>query len=113
MGDVDVQGCLESALLARRNEVTCNGNHQQWEACAQELNNIISVESWDDILEPPQRDMVVRVHGHWIARLATTLILIQSQKSLATERRRNTLGGVPLFPKNSCWKCLCLTTFLG
>lgn len=113
IGDVDVQACLDSALLARRNSMPCSGNHQQWETCLNRLQDIISIESWDDVVDPPHRDMVVRAHGSWIARLATALILIQSQKSAHSENHQNHLGGVCLFPKDSCWKCLCMSTFLG
>lgn len=111
IGDVDVQACLDSPLLARRNPVSCSGvaYHQHWEACLDRLKDIITIEQWDDIVEPPRRDMVIRAHESWVARLATALILIQS----SAEHHQTLLGSVCLFPKGSCWKCLCMTTFLG
>lgn len=111
IGDVDVLGCLRSLLLSRQLEAKCNGNHHQLEPRSRRTGHIASIESWDDILDPPQSDMVVRAHGSWIARLATTLIFIQLQKSLSTEKAQKTLGGVLLFPKYSCWECLCAHVF--
>lgn len=108
IGDVDVQGCLSSLLLSRQAAEACKGNHQQKEYYLSQREKVLSIASWDDILELPQRDMVVRAHGSWIARLATTLIIVQLQKPGVIEKSQKPLASILLFPKHSC--CLCLWT---
>lgn len=106
IGDVDVQGCLSSLLLSRQASEACKGNHQQKEFYLSQREKVTSVESWYDILGLPEGDMVVRAHGSWIARLATTLIIVQLQKAGGFEKSQKPLASVLLFPKHSCWLCL-------
>lgn len=100
IGDVDVQGCLSSLLLSRQPSETCKGDHQHKENLLSQWRRVVSIESWDGILDLPQRDLVVRAHGSWIARLATTLIIVQLRET------QKTLGSILLLPKQSCWVCL-------
>lgn len=108
IGDVDVQGCLSSLLLSRQPSEACKGDHQQQDHVSKQCKKLLSIESWDDILDLPQRSTVIRAHGSWIARLATALIVIQLQKSGAAEKSQKTLelGSILVFPKQSCWLCL-------
>lgn len=59
---------------------------------------IISVESWDDILDPQDGRLVVKARGNWVARLAAAALLSRSSKRPA--------GRIAICPPDVCWKCL-------
>jgi hypothetical protein len=61
---------------------------------------MVSVECWDELLDPPTGLFVVRAHKNWTARLAITTFLIQ---------RRNETGisfPVTVCPESVCWSCV-------
>lgn len=62
--------------------------------------DLVSVDSWLEILDPPQegQDSVVRAHGNPIARIATA--------ALALRKRPN----VVILPDKVCWQCQSLQT---
>jgi hypothetical protein len=59
--------------------------------------DIRCLNSWEDVIQPPQRMAVMRAHGNWSARLAAAAIFIQQGKG-------HTVGLLP--PGPLCWKCL-------
>ncbi|KAL6892124.1 hypothetical protein GGI43DRAFT_425088 [Trichoderma evansii] len=63
-------------------------------------SDLVSVDSWLELLDPPQegQDSVVRAHGNPIARIATA--------ALATRKRPN----VVILPNKVCWQCQSLQT---
>lgn len=59
--------------------------------------DILSLETWDEILDPPASVGVIRANGNWAARLAAVTILAQKGQSHAAA----VLGNDPI-----CWRCL-------
>ncbi|KAF2012806.1 hypothetical protein BU24DRAFT_465163 [Aaosphaeria arxii CBS 175.79] len=58
----------------------------------------LSIEDWDDVINFSNDRFVVRAHGNWLARLATTSVLIQ----LFEEKN---IGKVTICGSNTCWNC--------
>lgn len=61
------------------------------------VNDIASLDSWEELLDPPPSTAVVRASGNWVARLAAVAILVQ--KDLSHTITVTTDDDV-------CWKCL-------
>jgi len=55
------------------------------------------LDSWRDILKPPQRIGVMRAHQNWCARLAAVALCLQEEKGHAV---------AVLGPEALCWRCL-------
>ena len=56
-----------------------------------------SIDSWNELLDPPQNICVLRAHGNWIGRLSATV--------LSTQLDFNTFV-VPLECEDICWECV-------
>ena len=99
VGDVDILSTVEK-IDRLSPQQPCG--HQPEAVPAQGL---ISLESWDEILDPPRADSVVRASGNWPARLAASAAL---RHSLNGEKD----GPFPLkttivvLPRSVCWTCL-------
>lgn len=96
IGDVDLQKCLASRFFTRQSSVSCQQNH----GTSIGGNGIRSIESWEDVIDPPPGDAIVRAHGNWVARLATTAVLIHLR-----EVREGGFKEVSVFPLDYCWNC--------
>ncbi|RSL70908.1 hypothetical protein CEP53_001767 [Fusarium sp. AF-6] len=59
--------------------------------------DILSLESWEEILDPPPSVGVIRSNRNWVARLAAITILAQQSH----ENAAVLLGNEPI-----CWRCL-------
>ncbi|KAJ4311199.1 hypothetical protein N0V84_010561 [Fusarium piperis] len=59
--------------------------------------DILSLESWEEILDPPPSVGVIRSNRNWVARLAAITILAQQSHENAVV----VVGNEPI-----CWKCL-------
>ena len=100
VGDIDVLSATRDGLVQKLLPP---------QGCAHEsgvtpANEMLSIESWDEILEPPIDSMVVRANGNWIARLAATAVLVQTLKSKPPADTR--AGMIVLCPKSVCWRCV-------
>lgn len=96
IGDVDLQKCLASSFFTREPPESCKQDHGTYSGG----NGIRSIESWEDVIDPPPGDAVVRAHGNWVARLATTAVLIRLRKA-----REGGFKEVSVFPHEYCWTC--------
>lgn len=76
IGDVDLQKCLASRFFTRERPGSCKQDH----GTSIGGTGIRSIESWEDVVDPPPGDAAVRAHGNWVARLATTAILMHLQE---------------------------------
>lgn len=94
IGDVDVLECLGSTLFVRKEDRGCDGKHEHCN-----FEGVASAESWDDVLDPPPGDCVIRAHGSWVARLATVTVFIEAQVAGGEE-------SIAVFPNGACWGCL-------
>lgn len=97
IGDIDVQKCLASSFLTQGLLFHCKKKHDSLVA-----KGIRSIESWEDVIDPPPGDAVVRAHGNWVARLATTAVLLHFQEA----GDGGTSRGVFVFSNDTCWKCI-------
>ncbi|KAH3948728.1 hypothetical protein HBH53_098360 [Parastagonospora nodorum] len=61
--------------------------------------DIIAVDSWDELLDKPDGVFVVRVGNNWIARLALTLVAYQRLQQTASK------FAVTVCPADVCWTC--------
>ncbi|KAI1380190.1 hypothetical protein F4677DRAFT_462990 [Hypoxylon crocopeplum] len=48
-----------------------------------DLGEVVRIDTWEELLDPPPTTGVLRAKGNWIARLAATSILIQQEKGNA------------------------------
>jgi len=56
------------------------------------------IESWDDIIDLPDDQVVILAHGNWVARLAVVALLGKDKKKKADR--------VTICPPELCWKCV-------
>ncbi|CVL04921.1 uncharacterized protein FMAN_12946 [Fusarium mangiferae] len=93
IGDVDVLKCLASPLVSYMPEISCRGNHPGYK-----FVGISSLETWDDVLDPPLGDGIIRAQGSWLARLAIVTIFVEAQEATDGER-------ISVLSSNTCWGC--------
>ncbi|KAF5646136.1 hypothetical protein F52700_1826 [Fusarium sp. NRRL 52700] len=93
IGDVDVLKCLASPLVSHMPEARCHGNHP-----GDKFGGISSLETWEDVLDPPPGDCIIRAQGCWLARLAILTIFVEAQGGPDGER-------VCILSSNTCWQC--------
>jgi hypothetical protein len=98
VGDLDIMSALASSYLRWVRHGACS--HSEDEQSFSQLsptgepNRLISIDSWDELLDIPPQSIIVRAHNNWLARLAAAAISIQKER-------------VAVFlPRNVCWECL-------
>lgn len=98
VGDIDVLRAVNSPSIKRLpQEIHCN--HEKGQKPARVLT---SIESWDEMLDPPRSAIIIRANGNWIARVAATAVLIQ----VLTERNLGSVNAYILIcPSSVCWQC--------
>ncbi|PQE26776.1 hypothetical protein CJF31_00003488 [Rutstroemia sp. NJR-2017a BVV2] len=70
--------------------------HMTYQEAFQDLEmvSMISIENWDELIEPPNSGtLVVQTHNSWIPRLAATCVCSSTGWSLV------------ILPVNPCWTC--------
>lgn len=104
IGDVDVLKCLTSPLLSHTMDSGCRGSHIN-----HSFLGVLSLETWDDVLDPPLSDCVIRAQGSWLARLAIVTIFVEARAEDRGETRedRLELGGIRMavYSNDTCWEC--------
>lgn len=103
IGDVDVLGCLLSSFVVR--PIYTGSSRCSCDSSPVQMDHLLSVETWNDILEPPLRESVIRAHGSWVGRLATALIYIQARSTAGTHHAMLDRG-LTIYPNSTCWKCM-------
>ncbi|CEI67429.1 unnamed protein product [Fusarium venenatum] len=93
IGDVDVLKCLASPFLIYTVDNGCNGQHAN-----RHFRGVSSLETWDDVLDPPPGECVIRAQGCWLARLAIVTIFIEARGESNGER-------IAILSNDTCWKC--------
>ena len=58
---------------------------------------IMSVECWDDVLDSPDGNFLVKAHGNWLARLAITAVLANHCKRVKR---------ITICSPSVCWQCV-------
>jgi hypothetical protein len=72
VADLNVFAAAPS-LSIRNLPSACNCEYAE----APRAKEYISIDSWDELLDPPENVGVVRAHGNWAARLAAVCIIRQ------------------------------------
>jgi hypothetical protein len=91
IADVDIYRALYSDRLRRYNQV-CSHDY-----AISESSGLLSVETWDQVLDRPDGSVVVRCFDNWVARLAIVSVLCQHSSD--TDRQ------IVICSKTACWKC--------
>jgi hypothetical protein len=95
VADLDVLKVLDTE---RPNSNVVRVNCANNEACQKEINSpgeLISIDCWDELLDYPSCDIVIRASGNSLARLVLTAICVK-------------LGFQTLvLPDEYCWACCC------
>jgi hypothetical protein len=96
VADVDPLPLIDSTSELRRleNRIACHHptNRSQEE-------EIVAVDSWDELLDSPHGIFVVRAGDNWVARLALTLVAYQRLRQTCTN------FAVTICPAKFCWHC--------
>ncbi|KAI9690167.1 MAG: hypothetical protein M1822_009128 [Bathelium mastoideum] len=99
IGDVNILQALQDSRVHRMGVFSCG--HKSPTTYG---GKMVSVESWEDILDPAEERFVIRANGNWVARLAATAILTQSLPDPSS--RLGALGGdIVICPNSVCWMC--------
>jgi hypothetical protein len=72
VADLDILGIDFKGLTRLGTDIECPGVHDEERDC-----DYTSLDSWDELLEPPVSVGILRAHGNWVARLAAVSILSQ------------------------------------
>jgi hypothetical protein len=99
VGDLDIISAFTSGSgISWEGPIVCphslEGRSYQHIEDSERLEGLISIDSWDELLDMPAGNIIVRAHGNWLARLAAATISIQ--------KRRRTV----FLPPITCWQCL-------
>jgi hypothetical protein len=97
IGDVDILKALQNHLLIRitSDHISPLGSCNHTLTEPQTFKTWTSLQSWDDVLDPPRSTFVVQAHGNRIARLAVTAIL----------GRRENWKFIAICTSDLCWGC--------
>lgn len=96
VGDINILDAVSSPIIKRRVVKCRHGPGKEAEFTIQP--ELISVESWHDILDPPVESIVVRANGNRVARLAVSAMLPQILN-------RSSFRDVVICPQWCCWCC--------
>ncbi|KAK7409382.1 hypothetical protein QQX98_008444 [Neonectria punicea] len=92
VADIDVLELEKSEMQVIKFPCDC-----QREALPPSSQDVLSLESWEEILDPPPSVGVIRANRNWAARLAAITVLEQQGQGHAVA----VLGNDPI-----CWSCL-------
>lgn len=97
VADLDILGCLRNRNLSRLRaslETCINDSSELHRQSGEaETSGFISIDNWEELLEPPLESGVVRASGNWQARLAAAVLAVQRGHRVCV------LANTP------CWKC--------
>ncbi|EFR01728.1 hypothetical protein MGYG_04729 [Nannizzia gypsea CBS 118893] len=79
VADLDILGIHEDKLMIR-DEASLSILTDGVDDDAMLTGDLTSIDSWEELLDPPLGVGVFRAHGNWVARLAATSILMQRKK---------------------------------
>lgn len=85
-------------------ESACSCNSEAQESFARDSVDIISIDTWNELLDAPKATGMFRARGNWAARLAATSIMYQKQQGQSV--------GI-IQEGYMCLKCLCSEKNIG
>ena len=101
VGDIDVLAALE-CLLTRRLPTSPSCHHHKDQKPGKDL---VSIESWDEVLDLPREVSVARANNNWVARLAIVSVFTQLSKKDGTFKGSTVEPGIVVCPSSMCWQC--------
>lgn len=69
------------------------------------IREMIAVDSWNELLDPPYGPFVVRTGGNWIARFAASAVAFQKMANHSKS------FAITVCPAEVCWRCLPLNFY--
>ena len=99
VGDIDILGAMGRTWRLPPQHLC------EHERDTKPCRELISLESWDEILDPPKASSVVRANGNWPARLAIIALLV-ARNSKDDKSTLVTTTRITVCPRSVCWKCL-------
>ncbi|CAI6230367.1 unnamed protein product [Periconia digitata] len=81
-------------------ENRCDCDHPKNQPLEDDMGKVTVVDSWDELLDPPEGVFVIRTGGNWVARLALTMVAHHQLKKLGDDFQ------VIVCPNQACWKCV-------
>jgi hypothetical protein len=93
--------CLNCPFLSHVPDSGCHGTHTH-----RKFTDVSSLETWDDVLDPPPGECVIRAQGCWLARLAIVTIFIEARGEAHGE-------SVTILSNDTCWQCARASTSLS
>lgn len=102
IGDIDILGTLSSPLKQILPPLPCTGRHDE-----ASLRRHLSLEKWEDVIEPRPLPGVIRAHGNWLARLAIVALSIQARAARGDKSLITAIGVVP----SHCCICCYIVQF--
>lgn len=77
VADLDILRAFDKKLITIRqaNRLRCRHNHSTSANVAELGCNLISVDSWEEVLDIPPQMAVVRTSKNWVGRLAAAIVL--------------------------------------
>ena len=106
VGDVDILGAFQN-IRRLVPQIQC-----KHEKNSRPARTLLSLESWDEVLDPPKASSIARASANWSARLAIVAILVQIYKHDGLDPSRSgtlllsSLTDIIVCPRSVCWKCL-------
>ncbi|KAI8634936.1 hypothetical protein F5Y19DRAFT_485897, partial [Xylariaceae sp. FL1651] len=118
VADIDISRTYRSlmiCLMRRSGAVRIDCAHQQGGLTLGPDTSLTSLDSWDEVLDLPRGDVIIRAKGNWSARLALLCVLAHrlptpfnatdvSERSRSDFSRKMT---IIICPKEVCWSCIC------
>ncbi|CZR61769.1 uncharacterized protein PAC_11666 [Phialocephala subalpina] len=98
VADIDILKLFEDSKFKVLVAPGCSGHQGVTSSdLAKEIvaDELVSIDSWEELLDTPLEPAVVRAHGNWQARLAAA--------ALSVQRGHKTL----VVPAIFCWNCYC------
>lgn len=97
VSDIDVLGLEKTPLDVFETDCKGDCSPDDEEGASVLLKELISLDDWEELLDPPPSVGIFRAKSNWVARLAVSSILIQQ----GNENCALIIGGTEL-----CWRCL-------
>ena len=102
VGDIDVLAAVQSSLTHRLSTSPSCHHHKDQKPG----KDLVSIESWDEVLDLPHEVSVARANNNWVARLAIVSVFMQLFKESTKYERNLVEHGIMVCPSSMCWKCL-------